>query len=180
MHNADDLYKQLEAEHRKFGDWRNKHSKFLIILHKAVRPFVIVSEIAQSAISFTPFAPASTVLGAVFFLVNAADGVSDACDWIEELFDKLGGFTQRLEEYVDGGMNIHLQHKVVAILSCLLEIFGRSEKVIKDGRFRKFTAVLSLGEDKQVKASFNHLAKLFDDEERLVLALSYAINQRID
>ena len=180
LHSADDLYYQLEASHRKFGDWRNKHSKFFSALSKAVKPFVLVSGVAQCAVSPTPFAPASAVLGAVLLLVKAADGVSEAYDWIEQLFDKLSGFTQRLEEYLEGGMNAHLQQRVIAILSCLLEILGESEKVIRDGRFRKYAAVLFLGRDERVKASFDYLAKLFDDEQRLVLAISYATNQRID
>lgn len=180
IHTADDLFDQLEAGHGKFGDWRNRHSKFFSALSKAARPFVLVSEIAQSSVSCTSFAPAATVLGAVFFLINAAEGVSDAYEWIEELFEKLSGFTQRLEQYVDGSTNAHLQHKVVAILSCLLEILGRSEKAIKDGRFRKYAAVLFLGKDEKVKQSFDRLASLFDDEQKLVLAISYATNQRID
>ena len=66
IHSTEDLSSQLEAGHGKFGDWRNKHSKFFSILSKSVRPFVLVSEIAQSAVGLTPFAPASTILGAVF------------------------------------------------------------------------------------------------------------------
>lgn len=180
LHSADDLYHQLEANHRKFRDWRNKHSKLFSALSKSVKPFVLVSGVAQCSVSPTPFAPVSAVLGAVLFLVAAADGVSEAYDWIEQLFDKLSGFTQRLEEYLEGGMNAHLQQRVIAILSCLLEILGESEKVIRDGRFRKYAAVLFLGRDERVKASFDCLAQLFDDEQRLVLAISYATNQRID
>jgi hypothetical protein len=180
IHNADDLFNQLEAGRGKFGDWRNKHSKFFSALSKTVRPFVLVSEVAQSAVSCTPFAPTSTVLGAVFFLVKAAEGVSEAYDWIEQLFEKLSGFMERLEQYVDSRINAHLQHKIVAILSCLLEILGRSEKVIKDGRFRRYAVVLFLGKDEKVKESFNRLANLFDDEQRLVLAISYATSQRIE
>jgi hypothetical protein len=180
IHSADDLYSQLEAGHGKFGDWRNKNSKFFSALSKAVRPFLRVSEVAQNSVSLTPFAPTSTVLGAIFFLVQAADGVSEAYEWIEQLFDKLSSFTQRLEQYFDGNMNAQLQQKVIAILSCLLEILGRSEKVIKDGRFHKFAVVLFVGKDEKAKELFDRLEKLFDDEQRLVLAVSYATSQRID
>jgi hypothetical protein len=180
IHNAEDLSTQLKTGHGTFGDWRKKHSKFFSALSKGVKPFVLVSEIAQSAVGLTPFAPASTVLGAVFFLVKAADGVSEAYDWIEQLFNKLSGFTQRLEQYVGSSMNTHLQHKIVAILSCLLEILGRSEKVIKDGRFRRYAVVLFLGKDEKVKDSFDRLSNLFDDEQRLVIAISYATSQRIE
>jgi fungal STAND N-terminal Goodbye domain len=180
LHNTDDLLKQLEARQSKFSDWKNKHPRTFSALSKAIRPFELFLNIAQTAVSATPFAPASTVLGALLFIVEAANGVSEAYEWIEQLFDKLGEFTVRLAEYLDGGMNTHLQQKIIAILSCLLEILGRSEKVIRDGRFRKFTAVLFLGKDEQVKTSFDRLSKLMDDEQRLILAISYATNQRID
>jgi hypothetical protein len=62
---------------------------------------MVLSNIALSAISLTPFAPASTILGAVGFVVKAAKGVSYAYDWIEELFDKLSDFTVRLDEYTN-------------------------------------------------------------------------------
>jgi hypothetical protein len=131
LHSSEDLYNQLEADQSKFGAFRDKHSKLWNVLSKSVQPFVVVSSIASSAISLSPFAPASVVLGSVIFLVRAADGVSEAYNWIEQLFDKLGGFTQRLEEYVDGGMNAHLKQKAIAILACLLEILARSEKLSK-------------------------------------------------
>jgi hypothetical protein len=47
IHNADDLFAQLDAGHDKRENWRNKHSKFFSALSKAMRPFVLVSEIAQ-------------------------------------------------------------------------------------------------------------------------------------
>jgi hypothetical protein len=180
LHNAEDLYHHLDTDSRKFSDFRHKHAKFFNVLKSSVRPFMVLSEIASSAISFTPFAPASTILGAVVFLVNAAGDVSRSYDWIEQLFDKLSGFTQRFEEYIDGGMNTHLQQQVIAILVCLLEILGRSEEVMKSGRIKKYTAVLFLGQDEDVKASFSKLSKLFDDEDRLVSAISYATGQRIE
>ena len=77
--------------------------------------------------------------------------MSKAYEWVEKLFDKLSGFTQRLEQYGDSSMNAHLQHKIVTILSCILDILGESEKVIKDRRVRKHTAVLFAGTDNTVK-----------------------------
>src|SRR5204863_4760229 len=112
--------------------------------------------------------------------VKAADGVSEAYDWIEQLFDKLGDFTVRLDEYVKGGISAHLETKVVQILGCLLQILARSEKAIKDGRWKKYAAVLFLGKDEEIKASFEDLAKLFEDEHRLVSAITFTMNQRMD
>jgi hypothetical protein len=148
-------------------------------LAKVTKPLENFAKLAQCALYATPVAPASAVLGAVIFIVEAANGASEAYDWIEKLFEKLGEFVIRLEQYMEGGMNIQLQNKVVAIFSCLLEILGSSEKAIKNGRFRKFTAVLFLGQDEKVKESFDRLSRLIDDEGRLVFAILYANTQRI-
>jgi hypothetical protein len=53
----------------------------------------------------------------------------------------------------------------------MLEILTCSEKAIKDKRWKKYAAVLFLGEDGDTKAAFDKLAKLFDDEERLIMAI---------
>jgi len=180
LHKAKDLSDQLHADHDEFSTWREKHSKLTHTLKSMVGPFIACSSIASSAISLSPFAPASVVLGAVTFLVNAAGGVSDAYNWIEELFVKLGDFTIRLQEYVEGGMNTHLKEKVIDILSCLLEILALSENAIKSGRWREWTAVVFLGKDEGIKKAFDKLATLFEGEQRLIIAISYATNQKMD
>jgi hypothetical protein len=180
LKSPDDLQKQIETNHNKFSSFRERHGKFTNRLKAAVQPFMALSSIASSAVSLSPFAPASTILGAVVFLVKAAGGVSEAYDWIEQLFDKLGDFTLRLGEYIKGGISVHLEGKVVQILGCLLEILARSEKTIKDGRWKKYAAVLFLGKDDEIKTSFEDLAKLFEDEQRLVSAITFATNQRMD
>jgi hypothetical protein len=179
-HKAEDLAVQLQADHREFSIWREKHSNLTKALKNMMGPFMVLSGIARSAISLSPFAPASVVLGAVTFVVKAAGGVSEAYDWIEELFVKLSDFTIRVEEYVQGGMNANLQEKVIDVLSCLLEILALSEDTIKIGRWREWAAVVFLGKDQGIKAAFDRLAKLFDDEQRLIIAISYATNQKMD
>jgi hypothetical protein len=180
LKSPDDLQKQLETNNNKFSSFRVRHGKLTGRLKAAVQPFMMLSSVASSAVSLSPFAPASTILGAVVFLVNAAGGVSEAYDWIEQLFDKLGDFIVRLDEYIKGGINAHLEIKVVRVLGCMLEILARSEKIIKDGRWKKYAAVLFLGKDEEIKASFEDLAKLFEDDQRLVLAITFATNQRMD
>jgi fungal STAND N-terminal Goodbye domain len=154
LKNTQDLEKRLEADQDKFDSFRAKHGKLTGRLKKAIKPLTVLLSVASSAISLSPFAPASTIFGAVLFVVRAAGGVSEAYDWIDELFDKLGDFTVRLEEYCKGGVvSSSLRTKVVQILECLLEILARSEKVIKTGRWKKYAAVLFLGKDEQIKAS---------------------------
>ena len=180
LKSPEDLEKQLEMDCDRFTSFRAKHGKLTRRLKKAIKPFTVLSSVASSAISLSPFAPASTIFGAVVFVVQAADGVSEAYDWIDQLFDKLGDFTIRLDEYCKEGISPHLGTKVVQILGCLLEILARSEKTIKIGRWKKYTAVLFLGKDEGIKASFEKLAKLLEDEQRLVSAIAFATNQRMD
>jgi hypothetical protein len=124
LKSPDDLEKQLETERNKFASFRAKHSKLTRRLKKAIKPFTVLSSVASSAISLSPFAPASTIFSAVIFVVKAADGVSEAYDWIDQLFDKLGDFTVRLDEYCKEGISPHLGTKMVQILGCLLEILS--------------------------------------------------------
>jgi hypothetical protein len=180
VQNPEELFRRLESSQRVFSTWRGRNSKFINTLKRIMQPCAALSAIAQSSISLTPFAPASTVLGAVLFLVEAANGVSEAYDWIEALFNKLGAFTQRLEQYMEAGMTPHLEQKVVSILSCLLELVGRSEAVIKEGRFRRYTGSTFLGRADDVKILFDQLDDLFEEEVRLVQATEYAAVTRID
>jgi hypothetical protein len=143
------------------------------MLKHAVQPCTMIAEVAQSAVSSTPFAPASTVLGAAIFLVQAADGISEAYNWIETLFNRLAGFTQRLEQYAGSNTNPYLQQKLISILSYPLELIGCSEMIMKEGRFRRYAASSFLGKDDVLKAAFDRLNDLFKDEHRLVQAIEW-------
>ena len=180
LQSVEDLSKQIETHAGKFSSFRSKHEKLFKALSAVVQPFQFLSSVATTALSVTPCAPASAVLGAVNFLIEAANGVSEAYDWIEELFTKLAGFAERLEEYVKTRMKETLRKRVVAILVCLLEILARAEKLMKQGRLKKYAATLFLGKDEKVQASFQQLQELFEGEELLVLAIVYATNQRIE
>ena len=180
LKSPEDLEKQLEIDRSKFSSFRGKHGKLTRRLKIAVKPFVVLSNVASSAVSLSPFAPASTIFGAILFVVKAADGVSEAYDWIDQLFDKLGDFTVRLDEYCTAGLSPHLKSKTVQILGCLLEILARSENAIRIGRWKKYSAVIFLGKDEKIKSSFDELAKLFDDEQRLVIAITFAMNRSMD
>lgn len=101
-------------------------------------------------------------------------------DWIEELFDKLRDFTMRLDEYMQRGLPKGFRDKIVVIFACLLEILACSELAVEDGRWKKFAAVLFLGGDERVKAAFDKLAGLFEGEQALIIAITYATNQKMD
>lgn len=180
LKSPEDLESQLKINKREFTDFRSKHGKLTERLKKVVKPFTVLSSVASSAISLSPFAPASAIFGAVVFVVKAADGVSEAYDWIDELFDKLSDFTVCLDEYCESVVPLKLAKKVVQILGCVLEILAQSEKTIKTGRWKKYAAVVILGQDDKIKASFGKLTKLLEDEQRLVTAISFATNQTMN
>lgn len=178
--SPEDLEKRLQRNKEKFTSFRSKHGKLSRGVQKVLRPFTTLSTVASSALSLTPFAPASVVFGAVVFIIEAADGVSEAYDWMESFFDKLTDFTIRLEEYCRQDMGSRLTNKVVEILGCVLDIFARSEKAIKTGRWKRYTAIVFLGKDGELKASFEKLRTLFEEEQQLVTAINFATNQRVD
>ncbi|KAF5857293.1 hypothetical protein ETB97_005977 [Aspergillus alliaceus] len=180
LKSLEELQKRLEQDRDKFTGFRAKYAKFTERAKMVIRPFTALSTVTSSALALSSFAPAPTIFGAVLFVVQAADGVSEAYDWIDQLFDKLGDFTVRLDEYVSVGMGRNLGIKVVHILGCLLEILARSEKTIKIGRWRKYAAVLFLGQDEEIKASFDKLSKLLEDEQRLISAITFATNRKMD
>lgn len=82
------------------------------------------------------------IFGAVVFLVQTAEGVSDAYDLIDQLFDQLGDFAVRVVQY-SKSTSLNLKTKLVQILECLLEILAQLEKVIKEARARSFLNCLS-------------------------------------
>jgi fungal STAND N-terminal Goodbye domain len=127
-----------------------------------------------------PVWPASAVLGATIYLIGSASGVSQVYDQIEELFESLASFTPRLQGYMAVNMRSNLRQNVVSILQCILEIIARSEKIIKEGRFRKYLGVSFVGRDEGITELFAKLRRLCDEDERLVLPISYATSQRLD
>lgn len=115
----------------------------------------------------------------MFFVLQAASGVSEAYNWIEQLFAKLDEFTDRLGEYLEGDVRSKLENKIVSIFACILEILARAEQAIKDGRFKKYAALLFLGRDEETKAAFDQLSLLFEEEARLVGAINLATTQNV-
>lgn len=56
-----------------------------------------LGEHSRSAIGLTPLAPASTILGVAFYLLNAAEGVSSNYDVVETLLRDVGDVMGRME-----------------------------------------------------------------------------------
>lgn len=67
---TDDLLKKIEGKQQNFENFRHKQGKLWEVLRAAMKPVELLGGLAQDAVSLTPFAPASAVLGAVLFLVG--------------------------------------------------------------------------------------------------------------
>lgn len=106
--------------------------------------------------------------------------MSEAYAWIEEVFSELRDFSDRLAVYVQSQLDDVLKGKIVATLAFLLRVMGRSESLIKKGRFRQYLKVAFLGKDDKTKALLDDLNKLFTSEQRYVLAATYNNTQRIE
>lgn len=70
LHTTDDLLTQIEQREQKFEEFRNKKGKLWSVLRTAMKPVELLGGLTQGALTLTPFSPASTVLGAVLFLVG--------------------------------------------------------------------------------------------------------------
>ena len=134
----------------------------------------VLGGLTQNALTLTPFSMASPVLGAVLFLVGSAKGISQAYDSITTLFSKLEDFTGRLQEYTRAAVDPKLKRKVVDILTTLLELFARSEKLIKKGRFKQYMSGTFLGSNEKIVGVMTRLNSLIDTEDRLVGSLVYS------
>jgi fungal STAND N-terminal Goodbye domain len=104
------------------------------------QPLAEITDLTSTVISQTPYAPASVIMSAFIFLIKATDGVSQAYDWVEGLFETLGDFIGRLEAFLQapGDMNKHLRDKLVEILICHLVVLTLAEKFIKEGRVKRY------------------------------------------
>lgn len=66
------LEDHLDKHEKSFKLFRSKHEKLRGRLQACMRPFMTLSDMIKATVSASPFAPASTVLGAVFFVLKAA------------------------------------------------------------------------------------------------------------
>lgn len=174
LHSIDDLLEQIGTHEQDFSTFRQRKAKLWAVLRGAMHGVELVGSITENALTLTPFSYASPVLAAVLFLVTAAKGVSEAYDSIINLLSQLEDFTGRLEEYTKAAVEPKLRIKIVNILTTLLEIFARSEKLIKKGRLKQYMSVTFLGGNEKVAQGMERLKSLVDTETRLVGSLTYS------
>ena len=127
----------------------------------------VIGGLTQGALTLAPFSIASPVLGAMLFLVGSAEDVTKAYDTIVDLLSQLGDFTGRLQEYARAVVEPNLRKNVNDILTTLLEIFARSEKLISKGRVKQYFSVTFLRSNEKVATAMERLKSLMDTKQSL-------------
>ncbi|KAK0645787.1 hypothetical protein B0T16DRAFT_457779 [Cercophora newfieldiana] len=69
---------------------------------------------------------------------------------------------------------------MVDILAVILKVIGRSQRLIRERRFREYLRVTFLGKDAATKGLIDELNKLLGSEQRYVLGVTYATAQRTE
>ena len=178
VHSTEELLEQINIHEQKFSSFRQRKAKLWTFLRRTMQGVEVVGELTENTLTLTPFSYASPVLGAVLYLVTSAKGVSKAYDSIIELLSQLEDFTGRLEEYVKNADDLKLRRKIVDILTTLLEILARSEKLIEKGRFKLYLSVTFLNGNEKISHAMNRLRSLIESETKLVGSLTYSSTMR--
>lgn len=174
LRTTDDLLEQIEMREQRFQSFREQKARLWAVLRRSMSGVQVLGGLTQNALTLTPFSMASPVLGAVLFLVGSAKGVSETYDSITTFLSKLEDFTGRLQEYTRATLDPKLKKKVVDILTTLLEIFARSEKLINKGRFKQYLLGTFLGGNEKIDNAMARLNSLTDTENKLVGSLVYS------
>ncbi len=182
IETAADLVAHIKASDGEFSAFRHKHERLFSTLKAFAGPITAIAKISISLASGVDSGAASSaVLGAIVHLLKACDGVSDAYDWVEQLFRELNDFSEHLEQYAQTPqLDPVLRRKIVAILAVLLKVIGRSQKLIREHRFREYLRVTFLGKDKTTKALIDELNRTLGSEPRYTVGVTYAATQSIE
>ena len=182
-HQTSDLSSALQQTELSFKRKREGHEgyqKARSILKSCVMPLKIVSGIATSALSLTPFAPAATLFGAGMFLIEACDNVSDAYDFVAELLQSCTTYVERLETLSEMEMHRDIVVRLTIVLKYILEVFADCEGVMKSGRFKNWMDKVVRGQekDKILKGSLQKLERYFSQEQMATVARVYVQGEK--
>ncbi|KAK0622754.1 hypothetical protein B0T14DRAFT_564176 [Immersiella caudata] len=179
--SIEDVATHIEKSETAFAKFRQKNERLWSALATFVTPISAIANIAITPASVADYGTiSSAVLGAVVHLIKAGEGVSNAYDWIEQLFRELQDFSDRLRQYVQTRLDPVMRRKMVAILAVILKVIGRSQRLIRERRFREYLRVTFLGKDAATKNLIDDLNKLLGSEQRYVLGITYATAQRTE
>ncbi|KAI0390574.1 hypothetical protein F5Y17DRAFT_471536 [Xylariaceae sp. FL0594] len=176
--NNDELDRQIDESFSDFSQYRSRNRKLRGVFRAVVTPLQLVGAVAQEGLALT-FAPAAVIVKAGLFLVKSSTKVTEIYDVIEELFEKIRGITDRLSEYLQGGIDPKLKKVAISLLRSMLRVFGVAQVAIKRGRFKEMMRGV-FKDDDTVHAALKALEDTFEDELRLVAARTYRTTRRID
>ncbi|KAI0452637.1 hypothetical protein F5B21DRAFT_482373 [Xylaria acuta] len=174
-----DLDKLIEQHESDFSRFRNRREKFWGVFKAAMTQLQRLGNIAQAGIGLTPFAPASIIIEAGLFLINAGSDVADAYDSLEDLFKRIRDITDRLDEYLKGDVDHKLRKVAIKLLCSLLDVFCEANATIRRGRGREMMRRV-VGKENKIQRALDQLDEMVRTEITLITAKTYAITQRID
>ncbi|RAH71321.1 uncharacterized protein BO66DRAFT_470494 [Aspergillus aculeatinus CBS 121060] len=178
--SADDLLLLLDARNTDFLSFREKRSMLFHNLSTLCQPIESLTYVISTGTSVV-FPPSAACFAALTLLIDAARGVSSLYDSIIGLIETLKDFLARIKIYAVNQATPELRSTLVTILVILLEVFGRSAKIIRGGtlgRTLAFAKNTVLGRDEKLQGLLNQLEKLCQSENRLVAAETWAETKR--
>lgn len=180
IQSLDDLRNKIDKSNTDFTGFREKHERLWKVISAVCAPIQVMGGLARDVAGATQIVPACAAFGAIFYLITAAKGVSEAYDDVEGLLARIAAATKRFEVYDQGKINRDLGMLVAETICKILEILGRAEKLARRSRPHEYFRVAVLGKDEKLKGLLDDLERLSSEEARLVLALGHSSNQRIE
>ncbi|XDG06235.1 hypothetical protein ABKA04_005850 [Annulohypoxylon sp. FPYF3050] len=177
--SADEVEMLIEDHKSNFAQFRATHGKLIKIFYSVTKHLQNLSKIAQAGIGLTPFAPASIIIEAACFLIDASSAVSETYDSLEILFQKIQDIIDRLEEYLKGTIDDKFRKVIVNLLCSLLEVFGEAEQAVNRGRGKEMMRRVA-GKENKVQSALDRLDRMLQTELGLVAAKTYATARMID
>ena len=128
----EDLSRHLDSEKGNFEEFRMKRRPLLHAMQLVLTPFENWGDMIAGAVAGA-FPPASSIMGAMLLLVQAARRVSDAFNFIVDLFHRLGNFALRLESYKGVALSEGMKTIIVKVSVNLLRVCAASQNLLSQG-----------------------------------------------
>ncbi|KAK4935715.1 hypothetical protein LTR66_015424, partial [Elasticomyces elasticus] len=180
---TNDLTKFKKAVLRANADFHHRQGESIWpTLARILAPFQTLGTVATSALSLTPFAPASLILGATLHLVNVTRHMIEAYSTIGNILEQIADIMDRLKIHNEAQvMRAELRDYVQQMMGVIVEVLGLASKCIGDQkgkvRAKEFFQRALLGKKAPVEEKMMVLRGLAEKEVPLVLALA---NNRIE
>ncbi|EPS43344.1 hypothetical protein H072_2611 [Dactylellina haptotyla CBS 200.50] len=168
--NLEQFRQEVESSQSKFQEYRETRARLWRSLSAILGPIEVLGGVSAGGVSLVcPATPA--IMGAISLLFQGAKGVSQAYNYIQELFDDMKAILARLQLHTQKQIPSELHLIFVDMLSCILEIIGVSTKYVSEGRAKLFLKRTFQLDDKAVVLK-QQLTKLVDREVAMIAALN--------